>query len=397
MSNKILLCVSNTGGGHRSAANAIRNAIDELVRSGEWGQSPFEVVIVDVVEDSNVIHKLFVDIYNFLLRYRQGWMKYYYRTIEFVKPDESIIGYWLASGYAKDLLRKVNPLIVVSAHPMANHYLAHALHAVKLPHQPKLIEVVTDPNAKLWTGWACRDAYLIIAPNNVARERLISLGITSAQIVTVGMPVDPEFLHPPLQNREAFLKELGLEPNLITLCLTAGWAGGGSTAKIYGALANVRKPVQVVVVCGNNEELYREIKQQAQSMTLPTAVLRHVQSLSDAMSACDLLVTKAGGLTTYEAVARRLPMAIDMLSEPMPQESGTAEMLIDAGLAKPINQPSDIVAIVEALEHIENRETLPLPTKYNLDRTDSVYEIARIILSNCHVEAAPVKTQIRSA
>jgi UDP-N-acetylglucosamine:LPS N-acetylglucosamine transferase len=101
------------------------------------------------------------------------------------------------------------------------------------------------------------------------------------------------------------------------------------------------------------------------------------------MSACDLLVTKAGGLTTFEAVARRLPMAIDMLTTPMPQESGTAELLIDAGLAKPINHPSDIVAIVEALEHIDNRDKLPLPSKYNLDRTDAVYEIAKIILSNC--------------
>jgi UDP-N-acetylglucosamine:LPS N-acetylglucosamine transferase len=276
---------------------------------------------------------------------------------------------------------------------MANHYLAHALNAVRLRRQPKLIEVVTDPNAQLWSGWACRDAYLIIAPNNIARERLISLGIASAKIVTVGMPVDPQYLHPPLQSREAFLEGLGLKPDLITLCLTAGEAGGGSIAKIYGALATVHKPVQVLVVCGNNEELYREIKQKAQSMNLPTAVVRHMQTLSDAMSACDLIVTKAGGLTTYESVARHLPMAIDMLSEPMPQESGTAAMLIDAGLAKPIKKPSDIVAIVEALEHIENRETLTLPIKYNLDRTDSVYEIARIILSNCNVQSAPVKTQ----
>jgi len=385
MSNKILLCVSNTGGGHLSAANAIRSAIKELSSSGQVGESAFEVVIADVVENSNVIHRLFVALYDCLLRYRQGWMKYYYNLIEFFKPDNSEVGYWLASGYVKNLLRTLNPAIVVSIHPMSNHYLARALHEITLPNQPKLIEVVLDPNAKLWTGWACRDADMIIAPNNIARERLISLGIESDRIVTIGMPVDPLFLHPPLQSRETFLEGLGLKPNLVTICLTAGWAGGGNFVKIYGALANVRKPMQAIVICGNNERLHAKIEQLAHTMALPTAVVRELPSLSDAMSASDLLVTKAGGLTTFEAVARRLPMAIDMLTEPMPQESGTAELLIEVGLAKPINHPTDIVGIVESLAHVDNRDKLPLPTKYNLDRTDSVYEIAKIVLSNCRV------------
>lgn len=362
---------------------ALRSAIDELAASGHFRGSPFAIVIADVVENSHFIHKLFVSFYNYLLRYRQGWMKYYYGLIQLFKPDNSAAGYWLARGYVTQLLRSVNPAIVVSIHPMANHYLARALNEVKLPNQPKLIEVVLDPNAELWTGWACPDADLIIAPNNIAQERLIALGVESARIVTIGMPVDPQFLRPPLQSRETFLEGLGLKANLATVCLTAGWAGGGNFVKIYSALANVRNPVQAIVVCGNNEELHEKIEQLAQTMAFPTAVVRELPSLSDAMSASDLLVTKAGGLTTFEAVARRLPMAIDMLTTPMPQELGTAELLIDAGLAKPIKHPSDIVAIVEALEHIDNRDELPLPTKYNLDRTDSVYEIARIILSNC--------------
>jgi UDP-N-acetylglucosamine:LPS N-acetylglucosamine transferase len=393
MSNKILLCVSDTGGGHRSAANAIRDAIDELVRKGQFGSESYEVVIADVVEESNPVHRLFVAIYNYLLRHRQSWMKYYYNLIELFRPDNSTIGYWLASGYFNDLLGRVNPAIVVSIHPMANHYLSRALRAIKLPHQPKLIEVILDPNAELWIGWACRDADLIIAPNGLARQRLIELGIDPARIETIGMPVNPQFLQPARQSRQAFLGGLGLKPNMVTVCLTAGWAGGGNLMKIYCALANVCKPIQVIVICGNNDRLYKEIKLKAQDMSFSTVVVPELLSLSDAMSACDLLVTKAGGLTTYEAVARRLPMAIDMLTEPMPQESGTAELLIDAGLARPIHAPSDIVAIVESLEHIENRDKLPLPTKYNLDRTDAVYEIATIILSNCKVASESLKSK----
>ncbi len=390
MINPILLCVSNTGGGHRSAALAIRNAIDELVAKDRFRGRPCEVIIVDVVENSHFINRLFVAVYNFLLRYRQGWMKYYFSLIEHFKPNDSAVGYWLASGYLESLLRRVNPAIVVSIHPMANHYLARALETIKLPHQPKLIEVVLDPNSELWVGWACREANLIIAPNDLVKQRLLSLGIDSSRIVTIGMPVDPQFLRPALHTRDEFLKKLNLKPNLVTVCLTAGWAGGGNCLEIYSALSQVRKPIQALVVCGNNEKLYAQIKEKAQRMSFQTAVVPELQSLSDAMNACDLLVTKAGGLTTFEAVARRLLMAIDMLTEPMPQESGTAAILIDAGLAKPINHPSDIVAIVESLEHIENRNLLPLPIVHNLDRTDAVYEIAKIILSNCYVDREPL-------
>lgn len=388
-SNKILLCVSNTGGGHRSAATAIENAIHELLSSKSGGANKvvYEVVIVDVVEKSSPLHGVFVAIYNLLLRYDQGWMKYYFALIETFKPDNSKIGYWLASSYLNKLLHSIRPAVVVSIHPMANHYLAKALADAKLPNQPELILDVIDPNAQLWIGWACLDAKVTIVANELAQKRLLSLGIAADKILTLGMPVDPIYLRPAETSREKFLKDLGLEPDKVTICLTAGWAGGGNVIKIYSALISISKPVQMIVICGNNERLYQKIKKIAQTMPFKTTVERELPSLSDAMSACDLLVTKAGGLTTFEAIARRLPMAIDMLTEPMPQEGGTAEILIEAGLAKPINQPSDLVTIIEALEHIENRAELPLPQKNNLDCTHAVYEIAKVILANCHSES----------
>ncbi len=377
MSTKILLCISNTGGGHRSAARAIREAIGELVGKQQLPKNSVEVQIVDVVEESHIIHRLFVGIYNYLLRYRQDWMKYYYSLIELVKPDNSGFGYWLSSGYLQKLLHAIRPSIVVSLHPMANHYLARALITANLPEKPKLLVVVTDPNANLWSGWACRNADLIVAPNETAHRRLQLLGVDATKIVTIGMPVEPEFLKPPLQTRSELLAELDLKTNAVTICLTAGYAGGGNISKIYQAMAEVDRPMQVVVICGNNRRLVADIKKQAVHMPFSTAVVPILPTLSDIMSASDLLVTKAGGLTTYEAVARRLPLAIDMISEPMPQESGTAEMLIEADLARAIKEPSDIVAIVRSIKHIEERESLALPTKYNLDRTHAAYEIAR--------------------
>ncbi|MBI2812396.1 MAG: hypothetical protein HYX67_16445 [Candidatus Melainabacteria bacterium] len=73
-------------------------------------------------------------------------------------------------------------------------------------------------------------------------------------------------------------------------------------------------------------------------------------------------------------------MALDLLSEAMPQELGTVNMLVEAQLAKAIREPNDIVEIVESLEPIHDRESRSLPTIHNLDRVDAVFEIANIVL-----------------
>jgi UDP-N-acetylglucosamine:LPS N-acetylglucosamine transferase len=331
-----------------------------------------------------LIHLSYVAFYNYLLRHHQTWMKYYYRIIELLRPDDTEIGYRLAFGYASKLLVAVDPSIVVSVHPMVNEYLSRILKEIDLPGRPKFIIVVTDPNARLWRGWACRGADWIIVPNDLVRISLISMGIDENKILTIGMPVNPEFLHAPAIDKRTFLYELGLDPKLMTICLSAGHAGGGNSKLIYEALLNVSSPMQVIVICGNNAELTGQIQLLSMNARFNTVIVEELHSMSSAMSACDLLITKAGGLTTFEAVARRLPMAIDMLTEPMPQELGTANMLIEVGLARPINQPADIVKIVESLEPSKRFEK-SLPSHYNLNRTDSVYEIAKVILANCEV------------
>ena len=195
------------------------------------------------------------------------------------------------------------------------------------------------------------------------------------------MPIAPMFVHPAAVDREELLSQLGLDPKRVTILLSGGWAGGGAVANIYQALEQVTRSIQVIVLCGQNDRLLTEMKQQKEQSVLPTAVLAYTESLSSLMSACDLLVTKGGGLTTFEAIARRLPMAMDLLTEPMPQEIGTVNMLIEANLAKPIRKLEDIVPMVESLKIVENRESQALPTMHNLDRTEAIYDIAKTILS----------------
>jgi len=386
---KICLFFSDTGGGHRSAAEAIEAGIKQVAEQAH-DATKFDVILETIIEKSHPLNRWFVGLYNYFLRHHQSRMKYYYWFIQACKPNNSKLNYWLVAPYLRRWIKQVQPQVMVSVHPMSNHYLANALKDLGLSKKIKLITVITDPNNNLWQGWACPDADLIIAPNDLARGQLVDWGIAPERIKIMGMPVHPDFLRPPTVSRAEFYASLGLDPQKPTVCLNAGWAGGGNMLKIYQALQAVKRSHQVLFLCGHNAELLQAAQLAARQMQVPTVVMPFYERLADLMSHCDLMVTKAGGLTTFEAVARRLPMALDLLTPAMPQESGTDKLLIEQNLAKGIFAPEDIVDIVENLKVVPNRGSLPLPAAHSLNRADAVLDIAHTILAACDPLYDPV-------
>ena len=326
----IFLVFSDTGGGHRTAANAIKKALEELWEKRGGRVDELEIIMRDVIAESNQVNLLFEKLYNRLLKDRQDLMRYYFHLIEWAKPNENALAYKMTSTFAKKLISDMDPAVIVSVHPMVNHFLARTLKELGLDQKIKLITVLTDPNSNLWTGWACPDADLTVAPNDLARDRLIYFGLDPARIKVLGMPIMPEFIKPPIESREVMLERIGLDPNMLTVAVTAGSAGGGNILEIYKAMREIKRPFQVIVSCGKNKKLMSKVDAERQQFPWKTVVMPYTSRVADGMNAIDLLVTKAGGLTTFEAIARRLPMALDMITEPMPQEAGTAEILIEA-------------------------------------------------------------------
>jgi UDP-N-acetylglucosamine:LPS N-acetylglucosamine transferase len=379
---KVCIFFSDTGGGHRSAAEAIREAINELGASLPAKQQA-EVVLDNVVEKSHFLSRLFVRFYNYLLKCHQDQMWHYYWFVQAARPNELRPYYLLVRNYIYKLVKAHGASTIVSVHPMLNRYLAWAVKDMGLLGKVRLITVVTDPNEYLWTGWSCSDMDLIIAPNDLARNKLVQLGTPPERIKIMGMPVNPAFVKKPIVPRNQFLSLLGLDPDTCTICINAGWAGGGNMLKVYQNLGSVKKKIQVIFVCGNNGVLFAAAEKLAQTFSVPTAVLPVHDYMSDLMNACDLMVTKAGGLTTFECIARGLPMALDLITSAMPQEKGTADMLIEQGLAVPIRKPKDIIDAIDYKLNGLRQKALALPTTHSLDNTHAVYDIAQTILNSC--------------
>jgi processive 1,2-diacylglycerol beta-glucosyltransferase len=385
---KIALCFSDTGGGHRSAVEAIEAAIKELAAKDSNGNE-FDVCIDNIIEKTHPINRGFVDVYNHLLRHNQAGMGHYFWFIETFRPNDTELGYQLARRWLENFLETEKPDVLVSAHPMCNQYWARALKESKYKNTTKLVTVVTDPNGNFWHGWACPDADLTLVPNQLGRKQLIEWGVPADRIKVEGMPVHPDFCKPALISKSDFRHHLGLHRDRLTVCMNAGWAGGGNMLSIYRQLAEVTKALQVIFLCGHNRTLYEKAKIAANESHVQTAVLPFHDRMSDLMAAADLMVTKAGGLTTFEAINRRLPLALDVITKPMPQELGTIKILVEEGLAVPIKKATDIISVVEDLIANDNRQSNKLPTNHGLDQVGAVYKIAREIMGFCDESYRP--------
>ncbi len=348
-SQNVLILTSDTGGGHRSAAVALENSLHTI--------SPGQILvkITQVLEESHYINRKAADLYNFILRDHQNLMKYYFWAINKIKPNESRLIFKSAMGYGLKMFEKVMPNVIVSVHPMTQHFFAYVLKRLNLQDKIPLLTVVTDPYKGFWKGWACHDVSQYYVASEQARDQLIDFGIGSHKIQVAGMPVHSKFQPSNLQIKQGLRRMLGLDPDKFTVFINAGWIGGGNIPNIYEAL--VRQDsisplgIQAIFLTGTNATLHQQATAMAQSASFPTRVIGHTDSMEQLMMASDVMVSKMGGLTTFEALSCNLPIIADGLTEPMPQEAQTASFLNATGASILLREPGQIIPVLGSLMH----------------------------------------------
>jgi hypothetical protein len=190
---RIGLFFSDTGGGHRSATEALQAGILKVLAE-RFSHYNVEVQIDSIVENSHPINRSFVQIYNYLLRHQQSAMKYYYWFIETFKPNDSKFGWMITRPYVVKTLHDMKAIWLFRFTLCRISTLLAVFVKVVCAVKTKLVTVVTDPNGDFWSGWACHDADLTIVPNDLAQQRLIELGVEPSKIAIMGMPVHPSFI-----------------------------------------------------------------------------------------------------------------------------------------------------------------------------------------------------------
>ncbi len=341
---KILIISSDTGGGHRSAAQTISDGLEKF-----WtGGSPV-VRIIKAVEESHHLTDKLVNLYNWVLRHKQGWMKYLYWAMNKIRPETREFVHRRCIGYVRSQFEKWCPHIVVSVHPLTQHIFARILKELNLSDQVPLVTVVTDPCYGFWKAWACDDVSLYLVANEDARDQLVDYGVSSAKIKVSGMPVNPKFREISEFDAQNVRRIYGLDPDKFTVFVNAGWIGGGNIPQIFRELVRGQLDIQAIFLAGRNEELRVEAEEIARTAKFPVKVIGYSDEIEKLMQSANVMISKLGGLTTFEALACRLPIIADATTPPMPQEAGTVSLIERRGAGILLHRPTDIVPAIRFL------------------------------------------------
>jgi processive 1,2-diacylglycerol beta-glucosyltransferase len=341
---KILIISSDTGGGHRSAAAAIVAGVQKFFESESYA-----IRVVRAVEESHHLSRKLVWLYNWILCNRQHWMKYFYWCMNQVRPETREFFHKRCIGYVAELFERWCPHIVVSVHPLTQHIFARVLKELKLADRVPLVSVVTDPCYGFWKGWACDDVTLYLVASDEARRQLIDYGVAPERIKISGMPVHPKFAYPGEEAAKAARTALGLDPEKFTVFVNAGWAGGGNIPQIFRELIRGELEVQAIFLAGRNEDLRLAAESLALDAPFPIKVIGYSDEIEKLMNAANVMISKLGGLTTFEALACRVPIIADVITEPMPQEAGTANLIAQRGAGIMLKRAIDVVPVVRRM------------------------------------------------
>src|SRR3989442_10140024 len=183
--------------------------------------------------------------------------------------------------------------------------------------------------------WLCRTVDRYYLAIEEAAEYLARIGVPREKLRVTGIPIDPLFATP--VNRADARKQLGLDSNATVILISAGGYGIGPVEQLVKDLLALQRPWQIAAIAGKSEKTRKRLEELAKEAgKLSSGAPRlcpagFTTEMDKYMAAADLMVGKAGGLTTSEALARGLPMA---LIEPIPgQEERNADHLLEAGAA----------------------------------------------------------------
>ncbi|MGD9563746.1 MAG: glycosyltransferase [Pyrinomonadaceae bacterium] len=341
---KILIISSDTGGGHRSAAQALADGFEKF-----WHGDSSVVRIIKAVEDSHHITDKLVNIYNWVLRNRQHWMKYLYWAVNRFRPETREFFHKRCMVLLKAQFERWCPHVVVSVHPLTQHIFARILRELNLASQIPLVTIVTDPCYGFWKGWACDDVSLYLVANEDARQQLLDYGVAAKKIKISGLPLHPKFREPNETDAQSARQAFGLDPNKFTVFVNAGWIGGGNIPKIFKELVAGELDIQAVFLAGRNEELRLEAEEIAKHAKFPVKVIGYSDEIEKLMHSANVMISKLGGLTTFEALACHLPIIADTTTPPMPQEAGTVKLLAQRGAGILLSRTTDIVPTIQSL------------------------------------------------
>ena len=327
MGRRILVLSASVGAGHLRAAQAVELALRRSVPSAT-------VKNVDVLELTNAaFRRVYGKAYLDLVSRAPHVLGYFYDMLD--RPSRSgrnrgdrlrlALEKLNLKSFIRFLLDKPWDL-VINTHFLPAEIIASLRQQDKL--QVPQVTVTTDfETHRLWVNEPC-ERYFTATEEGALYLRSWGVPATT-EIIPTGIPIDPVFSEP--KDRGTCLENHGLTGDRPVVLQLAGGFGVGPIEKLYRALLAVEVPLELVVVTGRNEKVRHQLKEVEVPAVHRVKILGFTHQIDELMAVADLVVSKPGGLTTSETLARGAAMVI---VNPIPgQESRNSDFLLENGAA----------------------------------------------------------------
>ena len=322
----LLFLVADTGGGHRSAARAVGEALEEAY------PGRFDAVLCDPLggPGSSRLLRWITGLYGPVIRLAPwAWGAVYHacdsrRVMRLLQ--RTLLS--LAERPVADAVAAHEPAAIVSFHPLTGG-VAERVSRRQAPAVP-VMTVVTDLITS-HAAWQLGRSDRMAVPSAAARRRCRLDGLAANRCLETGLPVTSGFRSGPLSDgaRAALRRSLGASERRFLAVLTGGGEGSGGMARRVAAVLGSSDDIDVVAICGRNLRLQRRLAGRASRERGRLKVLGFVDNMSDWLRCADVVIAKAGPGTIAEATCCGAPL---LLTSHLPgQEKGNARFVTAAG------------------------------------------------------------------
>jgi len=368
---KVLLMYITEVSGHHSATLAIENAL-------RIQEPSIDILNINAFHYTNPISERIVNrFYMGVIKKTPGIWDYLYDNPSIVKNTRRIKQYVhkLNSPKLKILFDRFRPQVIVcsQAFPCGMAADFKKTYNLNIP----LIGVLTDHAPHSF--WIYDNVDYYITPSQDTKNGFIRKGVPAQRIKTLGIPIDPKFAKH--HNKEEIAKKMGLDLKIPIVLLMGGGQGIGPIKKIIKYLDRTGANFQIVVIAGTNKKLLNKLKNNHKNYKKKITIFAYVDNIDELMEVSKLVISKAGGMTTSEALAKDLPLVI---IKPIPgQEELNTEFLLRCGAAIKIIKTKEIISVIERLlNDAEKLKKMSLNAK-RLGKPNASFDIADLILKLC--------------
>ena len=369
MTRRILFLYLTKHSGHYSAAVAVESAMRQL-------DGHLESMLLDSFSHANpVLSKVTLKAYLGALKAAPEIWEWMYDNLEF-KERTAKIRELLNRGNSRKLQKLMDefrPDAIVCTQAFACGVMASWKRATRRK-TPVLVGVLTDFVAHRY--WADPEVDLYIAPSEETRQNLIAQGVSPERVATHGIPTNQRFT--PSVDRATVIKNLGLKPDLPKILVMGGSLGLGPMKSVIRKLNRLPQPFDIIVITGKNEELQEQLARKGPKLRHTTKIFGFVENVDELMEIAEMIITKPGGITTAEALVKKLPMII---INPIPgQEAMNTEYLLSQNVAVEASDANDVMLFVDEFLRNPRKLWVMREAAAALGRPHSAENAAREIL-----------------